>query len=601
MLSTFRKYTKAFIWVVVVAFVGTIIFAWGMDITRSKVQKNVVGTIGGKDIDYRMYQPYLERLYQKEQGQTDTEPDIATINRIRQQAWDELVADYLISREIARRNIRVSDADFYSFLKLQPPQELQQSELFLGDNGQFDYQKYLSALVNPSYNTLWAQIEAMYRPQLARMVLQNQIATTVRVDENEIRDYYINTYETAVVEYINAPITKYRSADIQAEDEDVRMFYEQHKDDYQADDRAALDFISFSKDPTENDWELTRLDAEDVKRLLDEGEDFGELARAYSSDRSSEEGGDLGWFGKGQMVKEFEEAAFALDTGQVSDPVRTQFGWHIIKVDEKKTEKGQEQIHARHILFTVKASSQTLDQAYRDATALQEAIEASDFAAAAEQLDLKIENTGLFTDGQSLPKIGFVRALQKFAFNNEVGAVSPVFETDAMFVITRVAQRVPAGVASFEEVSDKVRRDFMDFIAKQRCQQDIQRIWGEIESGVSFGQAAKNNGYEATTSNPTSRTGFITGIGGDPRLLGSVFALANPGDMSGPVEYLRGWAILRLVERQSADLSKYGEVRDSLVQVVITENQRETLSNWFVDVLAATEIEEYLDEFFSSR
>ena len=173
MLSQFRKYTKAFIWVVVVAFVGTIIFAWGMDITRSKTQKNIVGTIDGDDIEYRIYQPYLERLFQEQQAQGQAELSISQISQMRVQAWNNLVADYLMGREMAQRNIQVSDQEFYQFLKFQPPQELRQSEAFLTE-GQFDYQKYLQALANPNYAGFWAQIEAMYRPELRKYKLQDQ-------------------------------------------------------------------------------------------------------------------------------------------------------------------------------------------------------------------------------------------------------------------------------------------------------------------------------------------------------------------------------------------------------------------------------------------
>jgi parvulin-like peptidyl-prolyl isomerase len=601
MLSTFRKYTKAFIWVVVIAFVGTIIFAWGMDITRSKTQQNIIGTIDGTDIEFRTYQNYYERLYQQKQAESNGDLDLATLNDIRQQAWDNLVADYLLNREIRERNITVTDDEFYAFLKYQPPQEIQQSEAFRNPEGNFDYQQYLAALADPRYANMWAQIEMMYRPELRKLKLQDFIASTVRVDENEVRDFFLQTHERATVDVINAPLSKYAGENLEVTDEQIQNYYNSHQEDYKAEERVSLDYVMFSKDPTERDWELIKLEADEVKRMLDQGDDFEELALAYSDDMSAQQGGDLGWFGRGRMVKEFEEVAFNLDIGEVSEPVRTQFGWHIIRIDSTRVLDGNKQLKGRHILFKIKASSETLDNAYKNAQQLRDAITGSDLAGAAASLGFEVKNTGFFADNSSIPEIGFERNILKFAFNNEVGTVSPIFENDAMDLVVKIADKSPAGVLPLDEITDKVKRDFVDFLAKTKCEQDIKTIWTDIESGTAYDKAAKDHGYEVFTSRPISRKDYIRGVGGDPRVIGTVFSLKEPGDMSGPVEYLKGWCILKLDAIQGADLTKYGEIRDSLQQVLVNQKQRELFSSWYIDLIADANIEDYVDEFFSNR
>ncbi len=600
MLSTFRKYTKVFIWVVVVAFVGTIIFAWGMDVTRSKTQKNIIGTIDGTDIEIRAYQNYYDRLYQQEQAQNQTELDIAALNTIRQQAWDNLVSDYLLNREIESRHISVTNDEFYAFLKYQPPMEIRQSETFLGEDGNFDYQQYLAALADPRFSNFWSQVEYMYRPELRKLKLQDQIVATVRVNEDEVREYYLNSNERATVEIINAPVSKYYNTDLDVSDEEVRSYYDGHQDDYEIGERMSLDYVMFSKDPTETDWELIKLEAEEIKRMLDQGDDFEELAISYSDDNSAQSGGDLGWFPRGRMVPEFDSAAFSLKIGEISDPVRTQFGWHIIRVDEKKNDGG-EQIHARHILFKLKASSETLDKAFNNARALRDSIVDSDLDSAAEKLGFEVKNTGPFAENMPIPEIGYDRNIVKFAFEGELGATSQIYETDAMAVIVKIAEKFPEGITPFEEVSDKVRRDYINHLAKQKCQQDIAKIWASIEKGTAFDKASKEADYEPFTSKPISRQDYIRGIGGDPRIIGGVFSLSEPDDMSGPIEYLKGWCILKLVERKGADLTKYGEIRDSLLQLVTSQKQRDVFNAWYVDMVASAEIDDYLDDYFGRR
>jgi len=601
MLSHFRKYTKAFIWVVVIAFVGTIIFAWGMDITRSKTQRNIVGVIDGKDIDYRIYQPYLDRLYQQRQSQSQAELSVSELSQMRQQAWDNLVADYLMGREMEKRNIQVSDQEFYQFLKYQPPQELQQNEGFLTE-GKFDYQKYLAALADPRYSGFWAQVEAVYRPQLRKLKLQDRIASTVRISENDIREYFLDTNEKIVLSYVFSPVQNFVTGKVDASDDQLRQYYDSHKDDYKVDQRANLSYVAFSKEPTEKDWDLIKLEADDIKRMLDEGEDFEELAKAYSEDNTAQNGGDLGWFGRGRMVAPFDSAAFALAPGEISEPVRTKFGWHIIQTIEKKKDKDGEQVHARHILLKIKASSETVDLAFRNANALLAELSGSDLAGAAQNLGDTLDTTGFFTEDKPIPEIGYNRSIAQFAFQQDVGAVSPIFETDAQVLIVKVINREPAGIEPFEEAKEKVQTDFTDYLAKQKCRADIEKIWADIQDkGASLNKAAADASYELRTSRPISRMDYLIGIGGDPRIIGAAFALKNPGDMTGPVEYLKGWAILKLDERESADLSKYNEVRDSLSQVILRDKQNTVLNDWYTDMVKSAHVEDLVEEYFANR
>ena len=600
MLSTFRRFTKIVIWIVVVAFVGTIIFAWGMDITRSKAQKNFVGTIDGRDVDYKDFRPYLDRLYQQKQAATEEDLDAATVNSIRREAWDTYVADYLINQEIARRNISITDGELYQFIMANPPEDLKTNEAMM-TNGKFDPQKFQELLANPQAAQYWKNYEPYYRNQLERNKLYTQIGMTARVSEQEIRDYFMNTNEKAKAEVINVTAMKFLNPGPEVTEDQVKSYYESHKEDYKVEDRASVDYIEFSKDPTEDDWELIHQEILAIKKQLNEGENFDSLAVAYSEDNSAKSGGDLGWFGAGRMVQPFNDAAFALKKGEISEPVRTKFGWHIIKVDDKRKGKDGDEVKARHILLKIKASQYTLEKAYNSAQGFLTAAEDKSFKNAAEELSLEIKNSGLFTETQSVPQLGNNRAINKYAFKNNVGTTPKMFENDAAIYVVKIAEKTKAGTAPFAEVKDRAEQDLKRFMAMNMAENEIKKIYAAIMGGKDFTKAAKEAEYDAFSSDLISRNGFLKVIGRDEAVIGGMFSLANPGDISKPIKYQRGYALLKLLERTSADPSKFAAVRDSLEQTLTREKSNTVLNTWYGELISSANVTDYLDEFFTAR
>lgn len=602
MLSTFRKFTKVVIWLVVIAFVGTIIFAWGMDITRSKTQKNVIGTIGGKNIDYPIYQKYLDNLYQAQQAKSEEELDDAMVRRIRRQAWNNLVADYLTDQEIQKRKIQETDEEVVNFLRYAPPQELQQNPGFQ-TNGKFDPQKYMSAMADPNPQAVqfWAQVEAVYRPQLRKMKLQEQIVSTVRVTEDEVRDLFLSTHEKVKADVIPVPVIKYSQPGPTVTDEDIRKYYEDHKDKYKAEERASLDFVLFPKEATEADWARVKAEAEEYKSKIDKGEDFAEMAKAYSEDNTAQNGGDVGWFKRGQMLKPFEDAAFSMAVGQVSEPIRSQLGWHIIKLLGRRGEKDSTEVNASHILLRVKVSSETIDQAYKNANNLLDELSGSDLAGAAKKLSLTVQNTGLFAKVGSIPKIGDDPKITQFAFDQAIGTVSPIFETDAGIVVARVAEKVPAGTMSFDEAKSQAKYELINELSMKMCEDLARKIYAAVKSGTTFAQAATTFGVSLESTDWILRGGYVKNVGSDPVLMGAIFRLTTPGQISDPIKYNRGWAVARLVERQGADLSQFSQVHDSLQTQLLGQKQSEAFNAWFNDLVTASKVEDYIDEFFSNK
>ncbi len=202
-------------------------------------------------------------------------------------------------------------------------------------------------------------------------------------------------------------------------------------------------------------------DADDLKKATDiyneitKGADFAKTAAAKSQDVSNaNKGGDLGWFSKGQMVKEFEEACYKGPVGVVQKPVKTSFGYHIIKV----TGKSSEDFVIEKIVNKIQVSGSTLDKLYQDASDFSYIADKNGFESEAKLMKYDVIETPPFKDDAiSLPGIGMSAALVNWAFNNSLGDIGVVFRVTSGYVVVMVSDVIKAGYKEFDEVKNGVR------------------------------------------------------------------------------------------------------------------------------------------------
>ena len=163
MMTKMREMTFVFIWILVIAFVGLMVLEWGMDITGLKSQSNIVGKINGTKVTIQEFQEAVQNYYLQERERTGQEPDEEQLNQIRDQVWDQYIQRVLFSREIEKRNIKVTDQEVFQMIAENPqglPPAISENPNFLTD-GQFDMAKYRQALENPQID--WSPIENYVR------------------------------------------------------------------------------------------------------------------------------------------------------------------------------------------------------------------------------------------------------------------------------------------------------------------------------------------------------------------------------------------------------------------------------------------------------
>jgi parvulin-like peptidyl-prolyl isomerase len=587
--------------VALIGFLATIIFQWGMDISSRDqyLQENLAGKINGEEISWGQYNQIFNSLYQAETQDIDDELPDSKVIELQQAAWQQIIYDRLLMQEAAKYNISVSSQELYSYFRLTPPQELQQAPVFQTD-GKFDYQKYVNALADPNFAGLWNQFQPIAQNQITIYKLQDMIVQTVHVTDEETKNLFIDEQEKIKVGFLNVDYATFSDSIPIATPEEMTAYYEANRDNYQVEERAILNVVKFSKEPKQYDWDSRYALAKEVYDSLMAGGDFTELAEFYSDDVTRSDGGNLGWFIEGIMVPEFDSAVFSLQEGQISEPVKTVYGWHIIKnrgfketfeVPLGGTKKENvRKVQASHILFKVDISGESLDQDFNKLEEFRIKAEEIGFFEAAEHFGYTAEATAPFLKEGNIQFIGAFTPASNFAFDNDIGTVSSVMENSASQFVIQVAEKLEPGIAEFADVEQKVGLDLLREKLIAKCNSAAEEIYSAIEGGTPFRNAGKKYYIEYDETELFTRTSFVKGLRRDPDAIGTAFSLKEIGEYSKPVQYENGTVLIKLLNRIPADLTLFATAKDSIQQVILFAKQQQLYSNWFQKLVENSEI-----------
>ena len=533
----------------------------------------------------------------KSSGQTVNE---SMYERARGAAWTNLVQEVLVSGEIKRLGLEATDEEIIYHLRENPPPFLQSNPTFQTD-GKFDSQKYLSALASPQGDE-WAPIENWMRTSyIPNLKLTQFLNENVLVTDQDVKDDFIKknvkyTVDAIHVTYDKAPKDKIEPSETELTDE-----YRNSLSDFKHDELRNVSYVYWKKSPSKQDSLNNGYLVSDIMERAKAGENFADLANEYTQDPSGQEkGGDLGWFGKGQMVKPFEEAAFKASKGSIIGPIVSRFGSHIINVRDKKSENGKEQVLASHILLKVEASPTTLSELRRVATLFSYDAQDSGFTVAANSNKLSIMNNENLDRGSSrLRTVGSMRGGVRFAFNNKAGSVSDVMENDQYYAVFNVDSLIEEGHKSFESVKtqlvNKVRRKKQKEASRDIIDELVIDINANEKTLSSIIESQKR--FDNVKDESKTITEGFTSIGRSNFVTGALLR-SSKNDLLGPLETNRGWALIHIKEIASIDSAEYEVQRESLKGSLRTKKQNQHLQAWLDELKDNAEIIDNRNYFY---
>lgn len=565
MLQSFRSAAKYIWFVIIAAFVGGFLLYQTSGLTgRSQVTStSVVASVEGTDVGYLAYEQNAQNAVQQQERRLGRSLTLDEIEQVKNQTFEQIVMNILLEKEYARRGIRVTPDEIQQAAQNSPPPELMQSP-DLQTEGRFDIEKYRRFLRSPAARTqgLLIQLESYYRDAIPRAKLMDQLVADVYVSDARLWQAYRDATDTAQVSYVRFDPATIADSAVSVSDAEMRAYYDKNKPLFERPGRAVVSIVTIPRMITAADTAATRARALALREEIVRGAKFEDVAKRESADTiSGADGGSLGTGGRKRFVEQFETAAYALKVGEVSQPVLTPFGFHLIRVDERKA---GDTLTLRHILLRIAQSDSSALRTDRRADSLariaaeQTAPERLDSAAKA--LNLKIEKHTAI-EGQPLtgPE-GPLAGVSAWAFGGvQPGETSSLFDTDQAYFLARVDSVSRSGVASFDEVKGQIRGELL-----RRKKVDAIRpraqAFAQQAAKSSLEAAAKASGLTLEKTEGITRGSFAGSLGRLNAAVGAAFTLPV-GTVSQPIATDEAVFVLRVDRRAEASKAEFDKVK----------------------------------------
>jgi peptidyl-prolyl cis-trans isomerase D len=562
----------------------------GLSTQSRNTSSTVVASVNGQDVVLGAWQNQLARRQQEAQQRAGRSLTLDEQKRLEQQTFDEMVSQILLDQEFKRRRIQVSDAEIIQAAQTSPPPELQQAPELQTD-GHFDIEKYQRYLSSPMARSqgLLAGLEGMYRSEIPREKLFNQIATSVYVTDAQLWNLWKDTHDSAQISFVAWHPDQAPAGAPPISDAAIKSYYDAHQKDLTRKGHALITLVVIPRVVSAADSAVVRAHLLALRDSIQHGSISFDTAAARESQDSASAvaGGRLGTVARGQFVPSFDSAAFALKAGEMSGAVLTPFGYHLIRVDSRKGDS----ISVRHILLRIQQSDSGAARTNARADSLEKMAGQAELPAAfdhaARTLGLAtfhvpvIEDQPVLLNGRPVPSVG------TWAFSGAaaLGQSSELFDADDAYYLARLDSLTPGGVPSLAEATPAIRA----VLARQQALASLRPRADSLAraaAATSLEQAASAMSAHVEKTPEFTRTSFVPDVGRMNEVIGAAFAL-GAGSISQPITTDDAIYVIRVDRRVTADRAAWEKQKETQRQQTV-QGLREAAVRAFLDDLRAS-------------
>jgi len=603
------KYLAWILWAVIALFVLYVFVDFGRSSRYGQGGRGqAAATVGKETVSYQEYEQEYRQLEDQMRQQLGAQytPELAEQLKLPMQALNRLVSKKILLQEAKRLNLQVSDAELRRSIVDMP--------VFQDAQGNFVGPELYQRLVRRLGFTPEG-FEQSTRESILLQRLYDALQHGVVVSDAEVMDRYRQQVEKAKIRYVSIPFAA-SVGQVAVSDAEIQKYYDTHKDQFKAPEQRVGDYLLLDQKQLESGVNISEQElrsfyqehqadytppaqvharhilvptpelASQALDRLHKGEDFATVAKELSKDPgSAQNGGDLGWFGKGRMVPEFEQAAFAAQPHQVIGPVKTQFGYHVIEVLEKRDAQPAPfeavQSGLRQRLAAERTATQAETRIKEIAAELQKA--GSNAAARMKELGtqpgLEFGTTEPFTRQGAIAPLGSSPQLNMALFRLQKGGLSEPTSTARGWVVVRLADIKPPHVPALGEIRDAVRRNAEQDKQRQAAFTRLADAKSKAGAGASLDSIAGQLGLTVQESQEFGAgAAVVPGIGYAPEVTKEV--LHQPvGAMGGPTAVAGSAVMYQVASKTGVDQAAFAKQKDTLRQQMEGEQVNGLLSS----------------------
>ncbi len=608
-----------FIKVILGAIVIVFIF-WGVGSFRSQ-RLNKIAEVNGTPITIEEYNQAYNRLVERYRRQFGNSLDEKMIKMLGlgRQALDQLINETLLKQEAEKLNFKISDKELADAIQSIPAFQ---------NGGRFDNRLYARVL---TMNRLKPEeFEKMQRDGMIADGLRSFVMANVKISDSEARYWYDWKNMSVKIQYTVFDPESYKN--IEVSEKDIKDYFDKHKESYKTEPEVKAQYVVFTpeqymdkaevsedeikdyyeENPNEFKKEKTvearhillkvdpkstgkeieeiRKKAEDIMKMARDGKDFAELAKKYSQGPTKDKGGYLGTFKKSTMVRPFAEKAFSMKAGEISEPVKTRFGWHIIKVEKVNEASTQTLEQVKDKIKKKLAKEKARSMAFDEAEKIYDSIYEGDDIKKALKDRAEVKETDYFTrkGPDKLPnRSGFARV----AFQLSKMQMSEIQDFPDGYYIIQVTDKLPAEIAKYEDVHDKVKAALIKTRQENKAKADAAKLLGELKKGESFEALAEKFKIKVKTTGFFKRNSAIPDLGTEQAVNKMAFQLSREKTFpDAPVKGRKGFYIIAFKDKKMPDPKGFETEKESIKKRLLERRQKQAFNTWLATLKAKSEI-----------
>ena len=603
---------------------------WGVGSFRAQ-RGGRVALVNGDQItldEYReVYNNLLEQL--RKRFGNNLNDDMIKMLQVKKQALNQLIDNKLLVQEAQRLKFRVSD------------KELADAIMQFGAfqrAGVFDNRLYQNVLDRLRMTP--EEFEVSQRDAMLIERLKVLITSSVKVSNQEVKEWFNWTNTSVNIDFALFAPDKYK--DIKPSSEAIKAFFEKHKENYKTDAMVKVRYLNCAPDryrskvtiydenvrdyfdenqeefktpktvearhillrvdqnASHEDVERTRKRALNILKMAREGKKIAALAGKYSEGPTRDRGGYLGTFKKEAMVKPFADKAFSMKAGEISEPVRTRFGWHIIKVEKVNEASIISFDEAEKGIRKKLTRERAKNLAYDEAEAVYDiSFTEDDLLKAAEERNLKILTTEFFTKKGSEKGIKDRAKFASAAFNLEVMEISDIQEFGDEYYILQVIDKIPPKTPELDKVKKEVKADLVKQRQEAKAQKDANTYLSALKSGNSMSTESRRFNLTPTTTGFFKRNDSIPKIGTEREIAKAAFQLTNEIKLPEKViKGIKGYYVIKFRDRKMPEFEGFNKEKAVIRQRLLQQKKDRTFDALLAQIRSKSEItikEEFLE------